>query len=221
MSGPGSRGTCILRLEWPKSWRNKTEALNFSDSATKAARLYVADVSKMEIAGIDEELVDAVLLHVYLIRKLADGWTLYGESIRSRDTEKAEKIIADMDKADKVATELMHVRFAELRQVLSKRYGVPFPHYEPDRSTASTVKGKNKKSKGSDKSQSKVAGKADSGDEKTPASRLRIAKQLVKAKKYEGARKHLDAILTDNPDSDEAQEAKLLRDKIEGKQDGD
>jgi predicted Zn-dependent protease len=113
---------------------------------------------------------------------------------------------------------MMHTRFTDLRQVLSKRYSVPFPHYEPDVSSSSpAAKSKAKKSKSADKPVMRLPGQADPADDKSPASRLRIAKQLVKAKKFDGARKHLDAILKDHPDSEEAKEARSLRDEIEGK----
>src|SRR5262249_27073979 len=154
-----------------------------------------------------------------LIRMLADRWTLYGEAIRSRNLEKAEKIIAEVDEVDRAANRLMHSGFTELRQVLSKRYALAFPHYEPDRSR-SAASGKDKKSKASDKSTVKLGGKANPEEEKTSESRLRIAKQLVKAKKFDGARKHLNVILKDHADSDEAQEAARLLDQIEGKRDG-
>src|SRR5262249_22959604 len=90
-------GNLTSSLERPKSWRSQRDALSFSEAATKAARLYVADVSKLEITDVDDQLVDIVLEHVNLIRMLADRWTLYGEAIRSRNLEKAEKIIAEVD----------------------------------------------------------------------------------------------------------------------------
>src|SRR5262249_31669435 len=126
-----------LKITRPKSWKSPRDALNFSDAAAGASKLYVADVSKLEITDVDEQLVDAVLDHVNLIRKLGDAWMVHAEAIRSGDERAARNSSSNIDHIDRQASELMHTRFTDLRQLLSKRYATPFPHYEPDVSSTS------------------------------------------------------------------------------------
>jgi hypothetical protein len=116
-----------------------------------------------------------------------------------------------IDEISQKAGNLHHVRLTELRQTLSKRYSLSFPHYEPEQCTGLTG------AKGDDKPAAKVW--TPPGSEKlSAAARLKLAHDLIKAGKYDRARDNLDAILRDHRKSDEAKEAEKLREKIEGKQ---
>ena len=204
------QGEHFAKLKRPKSWRSAKDKATFSEKYASAAKGYITEVSKLDIAEIDGELLDTVHDHILLMRKFAEAWMMESEAIRTRDAASAETTMKKIDEISEKAGNLLHVRMTELRQSLSKRYSLSFPHYEPDQSTSP------EDAKGDDKPAGKVW-TPPSETKISAAARLKLARDLIKAGKYNRARYNLDLILRDYRKSDEAKEAEKLWKEIEGK----
>ncbi|MGQ0634237.1 MAG: trypsin-like peptidase domain-containing protein [Planctomycetaceae bacterium] len=185
----------IGKLRKLNSLKTPAEIARFGGGFSKAAAAYALEASRLDISGVDERLVDATNAHVILVRNLGSAWSAEVDAIKAKDERTATKQRKRIEELTGEIDDVYHARFADLRQELSERYGLRFPHYQG--------------------SPLPVDKKTETTAPTVAASTLKIAQDLLKLGRREAARRYLEEVANEYPGSDEANEANKILEMLD------
>ncbi len=183
-----------MRSPKPKTLAQQVAALR---KEAAGRRFYADSIAPMDATGVDEALVAAVLEEAKTTRAISQAMSRICDAVEAGDyigREVAKKAKSELDALWQKNDQVYFATFDRLRVELSQKYGLEFPSYLPGMAAPRTSKG------------------ADADAEARAESLLGIAMRFIDLQQHDTAKRWLQRIVKECPDTEAAKRAKRLLD---------